>query len=150
MRQDLGGHANSNTHSTLHCNDRNLRREQHRLFVPSIIGLRILGYLRVIQHLLRKGFKPAFYVPASSCAITGKEVSEVSLLLYEELTVRKIYEGLIDRRIAMWMVFHTGADNIGNLHEAAIVHLKERMHDPSLDRLESIDKIRDSPIPDYI
>ena len=85
MREDGCRHADSDSHCSLNDNYRNLSREKHRLFVPAIIGIHILCYLRVIKDLLRKWLQAAFNIPCSRCTITCEEVTVVSLLFNEKL-----------------------------------------------------------------
>ena len=48
------------------------------------------------------------------------------------------------------MIAHGLTDDICNLLEAAIVHLKKRVNDSPLNRLESVLKVRNSPVADNI
>ena len=50
----------------------------------------------------------------------------------------------------MRVILHTVADYVRDLVKLAVIHLKKRMEDPSLDRLEPVLEIGDGPVLDYI
>ena len=45
---------------------------------------------------------------------------------------------------------HGLSDGIGHLVETPVIHLEERLHDPSLDRLEAVVQMRDRPVKNHI
>ena len=150
MGKNHRGHSDSDTYRSLYYHNRYLCREHDRFLASAIIAVRKLRNLRIIKDLLRKGLHAAFDVSGCSCTIACEEVTIVSLFLDEELSIREVYKSLVNRGIAMRMVFHGLSDDVGDLHETSIIHREERVHDSSLHRLKTIHEIRNSPVADYI
>ena len=95
-----------------------------------------MGHVRVCdQKFFGQRVDAAFDVTGSGGAVAGEHVAEVSLLFDKDALVGKNHQGASDRSVSVRMVLHAFADNVGHLLEAAVVHLKKRVHDAALNRL---------------
>ena len=150
MWQDHGAHAYRNALGPLDKDYRNLGREHQWLLGPAVVAVYVGSQLRVVEDLLCKRQEAAFYVPAGSSGLACKDVAVVSLLLYEQVAVGQFDQRSVDGGIAVWVVLHGLAHNVGHLVELAVVHGDKGMEYTPLHRLEAVHQIRDCAVADYI
>ncbi len=150
MGENQGGHSDGDPHNSLNENDGNLCREHHRFLVSSIIGLDPLRQLGIVEDLFRERQEATFDISGSGRAVTGQDVSEVSLAIDEQIVVGEVHQRFIDRCIAVRMEAHRPSHRVGDLVEFAVIHLKESMDDSSLNRFEAIHQIGNRPFLDHV
>ena len=148
--QDAGGETDGDPLRSQHQDHRQLGGQRYRLAVAAIIGIDKLGDFRIEQDFMRQGRQPAFDITGGRGRIAGMDVAEVSLAVDEVFLVGQHHQGVAYRGIAVRMVLHGLADDVGDLVETAVVHLPERMEDAPLHRLEPIVDIGNGPILDDI
>ena len=148
--QNLTIQAHSNTFSTLRKQQRKLDRQRNRLFVPAIIAPLPLRSLRVEDHIEGKLGETRLYVTPSGSIITSNDVPPVALTVNQQVLLSKLHKRVLDAGIAMRMELHRMSNYIGYLVVLAIIHPLHRVHDASLNRLETISNVRHSTLQDYI
>jgi hypothetical protein len=148
--QDLGRHAHRDALGAEHQHDGQLGREHDRLFVAPVVGGHELGQ-RGVEHRLEGELRePALDVARGRGGMARMEVPEISLSLDEIVLVREDDERVTDRGVAMGMELHRVADHVGDLMEATVVHLEERVEDAALDGLETVVEIGDRAVEDEV
>ena len=150
MWQDHGAHTYRNAFGPLDKDYRDLGREHQRLLGSAVIAVYVGSQLRVVEHLLGKRQEAAFDVPAGSGGLACKDVAVVSLLLYEQVAVGQFDQRAVDGGIAVRVVLHGLAHNVGHLVELAVVHGDKGVQYTPLHRLEAVHQIRDCAVADYI
>ena len=99
---------------------------------------------------MAKGGGPALDVAGRRGLVAGEEVAEVPLLVYEQFLVGQHHEGRVDGRVAVRVVLHARADDVGHLVELAVVRLEQRVQDAPLDGLEPVVQVRYGPVLDHV
>ena len=102
-------------------------------------------------------------VSSSRRRSTRNQVSEVSLLfdentnpfefrvsLCKKALVSQSDDSSVNRSITVRMIAHGLTDNISDLLESPVIHLKKRVNDTPLNRLQAVLQIRNSPVTDNI
>ena len=125
MRQDLGIQTHRNTFYALRQKERELDRHMNRLVLTSVIGLHPLSCLGIKNRLEGELRKPRLNITGSRSSIAGKDVSPVTLTINEQIFLPELNESITDRGIAVRMVLHGLADDIGNLVVLAVI---DRLH----------------------
>ena len=93
---------------------------------------------------------PVFASSAGGGIVTSEDIAPVTLTVDEEVLLTHIDEGILDGHVAMWMVLHGVANNIGNLGETAIVGLLHGVEDATLHGLEAVVDVRHRAIEDNV
>ena len=150
VREDLRGHPDGYALGPLNEHYGDLGRERHRLLLPSVVRILVLGEVGIVENLLRKREDSAFDVPGRRSLVAGQEVPEVTLLLDEEVLVGEDHQGRIDGLVSMRMVLHAVTDHVGDLVEFTVVHLEKGVHEPPLHRLEAVVYVRNGPVLDHV
>ena len=127
-----------------HQEQRNLRGEIDRFFLSSVVVGDIGGGLPVEDFLLRELGQAALDITNRGVRHAGQEraevslsVDEVSLALAPQL-VCEDYDCIADGSVAVRVVLHRLADDVGDLGVSAVVLLVEGVHDAALDRLKAV------------
>ena len=150
MRQNLGGHTNGNTLSALCKKQREANRKLRGLLVTAVIRGHPVGNLGVEDHLFGKLAKTRLYVPRGSIAVSGKDVTPVSLAVYCKAFLAQLNKCTKNGSIAVRVILHSLTDNVGYLGKTAVIHLEHGMQHAPLNRLESVHNMRYGPGQDYI
>ena len=150
VRQDLGRHADGDALGAGDQQDRELGRQDDRLFVATVVGRPVLGEGLVEEGLAGELGQPALDVARRRGAVAGEDVAEVALALDEVVLVGQHDEGVADRGVAVRVELHRVADDVGDLVEAAVVHLGQRRQDAPLHRLEAVAQIGDRAVEDDV
>ena len=73
-------------------------------------------------------------VVAPAQAAAGHRVAPVALAVDEQIFLTYLYHGVTNGSIAVGMVLHGVADNVGRLVKAPIIHFLQRVQYPALNR----------------
>ena len=138
MRQYLRVQTNRYTFYTLGQQQRELNRQMNRLVFTSVVGLHPLGRLRIKDRLQRKLRETRLNITRSCGAIPRKDVSPVTLAINQQIFLPQLDECIADRSIAVRVVLHCLADDIGYLVVLPVVHRLHGMQNTTLHRLETI------------
>ena len=121
VRQDARGHAHGDAFGAEHEQQRQLAGQGDRLLVAPVVAGHELGDL-VVEHLrARQLGQPALDVARRGGGVAGEDVAEVALALDEVALVGQHHQRVADRGVAVRMVLHRVADDVGDLDEAPVV-----------------------------
>ena len=148
--KDLGGHAYGNSLCSLCKQERKAHREFGRFLVASVVGSHPMGDLRIEDHFLGEFAEAGLDVPRGSVAVTGEDVTPVSLAVDQQTLLAQLDQGSQDGSVTMGMVLHRLSDNVGHLGVAAVVHLVHGVEYAPLYGLESVHDVGDGPLEDHI
>ena len=96
--------------------------------------------------LLGEFAQTGFDVTGRSVAVTGKDVTPVSLTVDQKAFLAELYEGSEDGRVTVRVVLHRLADDVGHLSVASVVHSEHGVKHTSLHRFESVNDVWDGPL----
>ena len=150
VREDVGRHADGDAVGAEHQQERELAREQDRLLVAAVVARDVLRGLLVEDLVAREVREAALDVARGGGLVAGVDVAEVALALDEVALVGEVHERAVDRGVAVRVVEHRAPDDGGDLDEAAVVHLGERVQDAALDGLEAVLDGRDGAVADRV
>ena len=126
--------------------ERELYRKFHRLLVAPVIRVHPFRNLRIEYRFLGELAEPCLYIPGCGVCIPGNDIAPVTLAVYEQVLLSEIDEGVFNRGISVRMELHRFPDKGRNLCMSPVIHPVHRMEYSSLDRLEPVGDIRDSPL----
>jgi len=78
--------------------------------------------------------------------VAGHRVAEVALLLNEIVLVGEHHQCVADRGVAVGVELHGVADDVGDLVELAVIHLRQGGEDPALNGFQAVASIKFWPI----
>ncbi len=148
--QDARGKAHRDAVRAKHQEQRQFAGQEDRLLVAAVIAGHERGQCLVEDLLARKIGQPALDVTRGGGIVAGHDVAEVALALDQVALVDERDEGIADGGIAVGMVLHRVADHVGDLDEAAVILLRERVHDPPLHRLEAVRQVGNGAFADDV
>ena len=146
MREDLGGHTDCDSLSTLSKQKRETDRKLSRLLVASVVGCHPVGDLRIEDDFLGEFAKAGLDVTGSGVAVTGEDVSPVSLTVDQEAFLSELHEGTQDGSVTVRVVLHRLSDDVRHLGVASVIHPVHRVEHAPLHRFESVNDVRHSPL----
>ena len=146
MREYLGGHSDGDSLGALREQERETDREFGRLLVTSVVGCHPIGDLRIEDDLLGEFAQAGLDVTWSRVAVSGKDVTPVSLTVDHKAFLAELHEGSEDGRVTVRVVLHSLSDDVRHLRVASVVHSEHSVKHTSLHRLESVNDVRDGPL----
>ena len=120
------------------------------LLVAAVVAGHELGDLVVEHFRARQLGQAAFDVTRRGGEVAGEDVAEIALAFDEVALVGQHHQRVADRGVAVRMVLHGVADDVGHLDEPAIVLLVQRPEDAALDRLEAVRQVGDGAVADDV
>ena len=136
--QNLGGKAHGDAFGTLGEQQGELGGQRDGLFFAAVVAEGPLGHLGVVEHVEGEGGETRFDVTAGCRRCAGEDVAPVALRFHEEFFLAELHEGVVDGRVAVGMVLHGVAHDVGNLVEAAVVEGLHGVEDAALHGLEAV------------
>ena len=120
------------------------------LLLAAVVGGDELG--EVVVEELRGGQvgQAALDVARGGGGIAGVDVAEVALAFDEIAAVDQRDERVADGGVAVRMELHRVADDVGDLDEAPVVVLVQRIQDAALDGLEAVLDLGDGAVADDV
>jgi hypothetical protein len=133
-----------------HEQQRQLGRQHDGLLVAAVVGGDELGEVGIEQ--LRGGEirQAALDVARRGGGIAGVDVAEVALAFDQVAAVDQRDQRVADGGVAVRVVLHGVADDVGDLDEAAVVLFVERVENPALDGLEAVVELRNGAVADDV
>ncbi len=150
MRQNARGHPHRDAFGAEHEEQRELAGQGDGLLVAAIVAGDELGDFVVEQLRARELRQPALDVARGGGDVAGEDIAEVSLALDEVALVGQHHQRIIDGRIAVGMVLHGFARDVGDFHEAAVINAMEGPENAALDRLQTVRQVRDGAVADDV
>ena len=138
MRQNLGGERHGDALDALRQEQRELYRERERLALASVVGDTPVRYLGVEHRLEGELREASFYVSRGGGAVARQYVSPVTLRVDEQLLLSQLHQGVADRGVAVGMVLHGVAHDVGYLVVSAVVEGLHGVEDAALHRLQTV------------
>ena len=148
--KNLGSETHCNSLCSLCKQKRELDRQFDRLLITSVVRGHPVGCLRVEDHLLGKLGQTGFDVSRSRIGVACKDITPVSLAVYQEILLTQLHEGSEDGLVSMRMVLHGLSDDVGDLRVAAVIHLPHGVENSPLHRLHAVHDMRNGTIQDDI
>ena len=146
MGKNLAGKTDGNALGAVRENERELGGKRNRFLVPSIVAGSPGRCLRIEEHFVGELGKSCLDVSRSRRGVTGEDISPVSLGVDDEFLLAHIDEGISDRLVPVRVILHRVTDDVGDLVEASIVFLLQRMQDATLNGFQTIIDMRDCPL----
>ena len=128
----------------------NLGRQHDRLLAAAVVAGDEAGQLVIEELRAGQLGQPALDVARGGGRVAGEQVAEVPLALDQVLLVGQRDQGVADGGVAVGVVLHGVADDVGHLDEFAVVVLVQRMEDPALHRLEAVVQVGDRTVADDV
>ena len=150
MRQNPRAQTDRNTFRAKHEVERQFAWQRHRLPVAPVVTGNKTGDGVIENFCARKFSQPTLDVTGGSSGIAGKNISKISLAFDEITFVRQHHQRVANRSVAVRMILHRMAHNIGDLDETPVILLMQRPEDASLHRLEAVRQIRNRAVADDI
>ena len=150
VREDLGSHAHGNAFRALRQQQREADRQFGRLLVAAVVGIHVVGDLRVEDDLLREFAEPGLDVSRRGVAVPREDVAPVPLAVDHQAFLAQLDEGAEDGLVAVRVVLHRLSDDVRHLGETAVIDPRHRVQHTPLDRLETVHDVRDRPLQDHI
>jgi hypothetical protein len=142
VREDAGGQSDGYTFYTLGQQQGEFHGQSFGFSFTSVISQFPLGCFGVKDHFTRKFRKAGFDIPWCGRTVAGKEVSPVTLGFDEEVFLSEVHQCIPDGGIAVGVVLHGLADDVGNLVETAVVHFTHGMEDAPLHGFQPVFGVR--------
>ena len=109
-----------------------------------------MGDLRVEHHFLRELAQAGLDVSRRGVGVAGEDVAPVALAVDREPLLAQLHEGAEDGLVAVGVVLHRLAHDVGDLGVGAVVHAVHRVQDAALHRLEAVHDVRHGPVQDHV
>ena len=151
VRRNFGGHADRDPLGAQHQQRGDFDRQHHRLLMAPVVGVHQRRDLVVEQHLARQRQKPALDVTRGGGGTAGQDVAEVALFFDEILFVGQHHQRVLDRSVAVRVVFpHDFPDHKSRLVGAVVVDLVHRPENAPLHGFESVIDVGNGAILDDV
>ena len=121
-------------------------RECHRFLLAAVVGGSPLGHLGVEQSVERERRKTCLDISAGGRGGSGEDVAPVTLGLHQEFLLSQLHERAVNRSVAVGVILHGVAHNVGNLVEASVVERLHRVEYATLHRLQTVLYVGDGAV----
>ena len=136
--QNLRGQTHGDAVGALRQQQRELDGQRDGLLVAAVVGAHPLGGLAVEDHLEGEFREARLDVTARRGFVAREDVAPVALAVDEQLLLPQLHERILDGGVAVGVVLHGLADDVGHLVEAAVVDRLHGVEDASLHGFEAI------------
>ena len=136
--QDFRRQTHSDSLDSLHEQQRELCRQCHGLGLASVVGHCPVGSLGIVQHLKSERRESRLDVTPCRSRSSGEHVTPVSLSFHEQLLLSELNERIVNRLVAVRVILHGVAHDVGHLVEASVVECLHRVQDASLYGLQTV------------
>ncbi len=150
MRKYLRGHTHGDAFGSLRKKQRETYRKLRRFLIPTVIRGHPVRYLRIEYDFLREFAEPRLDVTRGGVAVTGEDVSPVTLAVYQIALLAQLNEGAQDGRVSVRMIFHRLSDQVRDLGKASVILFIHRMKHAPLHGLQTVHDMRNGSRQNYI
>ena len=112
--------------------------------LTSVIGLHPLGGLGIKDRLKGEFGEARLYITWSRSAISGKDISPVSLAINKQIFLTQLNECVTDGSITVRVILHSLTDDVRHLVELTVIDALHGVQYTALHRLKTILDSRDS------
>ncbi len=148
--QDLRGQTHGDAVGTLRQQQRELDRKGHGLLVAAVVGAHPLGGLAVEHHVEGELRQPRLDVSARSRLVAREDVAPVALAVDQQVLLPELHQRVLDRGVAVGMVLHGLAHDVGHLVVAAVVDRLHGVEDAPLHGLQAILDMGHGALQDHV
>ncbi len=138
MGQNLRRQADGNALHALSQQQRELHRQMHRLLLAPVVARGPFRNLRTVKDIERKRTQTCLNVTPGSRRVARQDVAPVALSLNQKLLLTQLNQRILDRCVAMRMILHGVAHDVGHLVKASVVEGLHRVENAPLHRLEAV------------
>ena len=150
IRQDHRRQRHRNAARALCQQQGELDGQRHGLFLASVVRRLPLRGLRVEDHLLGELRQAGLDVAAGGGIVAGEYVAPVTLAVDEEVFLSEVDQCVLDAGVAVRMVLHRVAHDVGHLGEPSVVGLLHGMQYSALHGLQPVVDIRHRTVQNHI
>ena len=143
-------HADGDAFRAEHEQQRQFAGQGDRLLVAAVVAGHEIGDLVVEKFRARQFGQPAFDVAGRGGRVAGENVAEIALAFDQIAFVGQHHQRVADGGVAVRMILHGVADDIGHLDEAAVVLLVQRPENAPLHRFEAVGQIGNGAVADDV
>jgi hypothetical protein len=135
------GHADGDAFRAEHEQQRQFAGQGDRLLVSSVVTGNEIGDFVVENFRARQFREAAFDVARRGGDVAGEDVAEIALALDQIAFVGQHHQGVANGSVAVRMILHGVADDVGDFDEAAVVLFVQGPENAALDRLEAVGQV---------
>ena len=117
---------------------RELDRQRDRLLLAAVVGEHPLGGLLVEDHFVGEFRKAGFDITARGGFVAREDVAPVALTVDQQVLLAQLDQRVLDRRVAVRVVLHGLAHDVGHLVVAAVVHDLHGVEDAPLNGFQTV------------
>ena len=150
MREDLAGETNGNALGTVSEDEGELRRQGDGFLVAAVVAGSPGSRLGVEKDLVGELREARLDVSGRGGGVSGEDIAPVPLGVDDEFLLPHVDEGVADGLVAVGVILHRVANDVGHLVEASVVLLLQRVEDAALHGLEPVVDVRDGALEDDI
>ena len=150
VRQNLAGEADGDAFDALGEQQREFHRQGDRLLAAAVVAGDPVGGFRVEDDFDGELGEAGLDVARGGRAVAGEDVAPVALGVDEQILLPESDDGVADRLVAVRVVVHRVADDVGDLVVAAVVHFLHGVQDAALDGLEAVVEVRHGALEDDV
>ncbi len=150
MRQNPRTQTDRDAFGAEHQRNWQFARQRHRLLVAPVVARNKIGD-RIIENFRAREFRqPALDVARRGGGIAGENISKISLSLDQISFIRQHHQRVADGCVAVRMILHRVADDVGDLDETSVILLVQRPKDAPLHGLQAIREIWNRAVADDV
>ena len=150
MRQNPRAQAHGDAFRAEHERERQFAGQCDRLFVSAIIAGNEFSDFVVENFRAREFGQTAFDITRRGGRIARINIAKISLAFDEITFVCQHHERVANGSIAVRMILHRMADNIGHFDETSVILVMQRPKDAPLHRFQAVRQIRNRAVADDI
>ena len=147
---DARGHAHGDAVAAQHEKRRDLHGQNDGFPVAAVVGIHKFRDLVRKQHLAAQRRETALDVPGRGGGTAGEDVAEISLPGDEVFLVGQHHQCVADGGVAVGMVVHGVADDVGGLVGSAVIDLMQDPEDAALHGFETVVHVGNGAVLDDI
>ena len=148
--EDFGGEADGDAFGAFGEDEGEFDGEGDGFAGASVVAELPGGGFGVEDDFAGEGGEARFDVASGGGVVAGEDVAEVALGFDEEGALRDGDEGGVDGGVAVGVVAHGGADDVGDFVEASVVHFVEGVEDAALDGFEAVVDVGNGAVEDDV
>ena len=148
--QNLRREAHGDAVRPLGEQQRELDRKRHGLLVAAVVGTHPLRGFLVEHHIVGELRQTGLDVTARSGLVAREDVAPVALTVDQQILLPQLDQGVLDRGVAVRVVLHGLADDVGDLVVAAVVHALHGVQDAALHGLQTVLDMGHGTLQDHV
>ena len=150
VRQDFAGETDGDALGSVGEDKGELCRQGHGFLVAAVVAGRPGRGLGIEKDLVGEFGEARLDVSRCGGGVTGENITPVPLSLDDEFLLPHVDERVTDGLVAVGVILHRVADDVGHFVETTVVFFLQRMEDAPLHGLQSIIDVRDGTFKDDV